>query len=362
MNLSEIERIELLIIVGFGDRKRTHSEACDVFNDNHPNRPPISRSTVSRTVQRFDELKTVKNRSVLGRPKTTTNDDISLQVLLDVTETPQTSVRQLAVDHDVCEGSIRKILKKSKLHPYKPHLVHELLEDDFDRRLQFAEIIMERTDADQNFARNIVFSDEATFMLNGSVNRHNCRYWHSDNPHVKLEIHTQFPKKLNVWCGILNGNVIGPFFIHGTLSSVSYLQLLQNQIIPKIKEIKPNPLNPQALHQDVWYQQDGAPAHFGQQVRAFLNFTFPGQWIGRRGAIEWPPRSPDMTPMDFFFWGYLKSVVYRDRPTTLNELEARIRIAIANIPPAYLQNSLGAFVDRLRYCQEVNGQQFEHLL
>ena len=362
MKLSEIERIELLIIVGFGDRKRTHSEACHVFNDSHPNRPPISRSTVSRTVQRFDELKIVKNRPTPGRPKTATSDDIALQVLLDVADTPQTSLRQLAADHDVSEGSIRKILKQSKYHPYKPHLIHQLLEDDFDRRLQFAEIMTERTEGNQNLVRNIVFSDEATFMLNGSVNRHNCRYWHASNPHVTLEVHTQFPEKLNVWCGILDGNVIGPFFIRGTLTSVGYLELLQNEIIPKIKEIKPHPINPQALHQDVWYQQDGAPAHFGQQVRIFLDQNFPGQWIGRRGPIEWPPRSPDMTPMDFFFWGYLKSVVYRNRPRTLDELEARIRNAIANIPPAYLQNALGAFVNRLRYCQEVNGQQFEQLL
>lgn len=43
---------------------------------------------------------------------------------------------------------------------------------------------------------------------------------------------------------------------------------------------------------NVWFQQDGPPPHFGLQVRQFLNHTFPGKWIGRRGTTEWPPRSP----------------------------------------------------------------------
>lgn len=74
--------------------------------------------------------------------------------------------------------------------------------------------------------------------------------------------HTKFLEKLNVWCGILDRNVIGPCSKHGTLTTVEYLELLQNQIVPKIKEIKHNPLNPQALHRDVWNQQDGASQHF----------------------------------------------------------------------------------------------------
>uniref|UniRef100_A0AAX7UMF9 Uncharacterized protein n=1 Tax=Astatotilapia calliptera TaxID=8154 RepID=A0AAX7UMF9_ASTCA len=49
-----------------------------------------------------------------------------------------------------------------------------------------------------------------------------------------------------------------------------------------------------------FFQQDGAPPHYGCQVRAFLDEQFPGKWIGRRGPVEWPPRSPDLTPLDFY--------------------------------------------------------------
>lgn len=90
--------------------------------------------------------------------------------------------------------------------------------------------------------------------------------------------------KVNVWMGIIGHNFIGPFFINGNLTSEVYLELLRGQIIPQLEIIYPNRRN-------IWFQQDGAPAHFGLEVRQFLDQMFPHQWIGRRGEIEWPARS-----------------------------------------------------------------------
>ena len=45
------------------------------------------------------------------------------------------------------------------------------------------------------------------------------------------------------------------------------------------------------------------PFHWALTVRESLNNSFPQRWIGRDGPIAWPPRSPDLTPLDFFFWG-----------------------------------------------------------
>ncbi|KAJ8916403.1 hypothetical protein NQ315_014614, partial [Exocentrus adspersus] len=59
-------------------------------------------------------------------------------------------------------------------------------------------ILFSRLDfGDSNFLNNIVFSDEATFCLNGSVNRYNCRYWSQKNPHWIQECHSQNQGKLN---------------------------------------------------------------------------------------------------------------------------------------------------------------------
>jgi hypothetical protein len=72
---------------------------------------------------------------------------------------------------------------------------------------------------------------------------------------------------------------------------------------------------------------------------------FPDRLIylrGRHGLshlshLQWPPRSPNLAPCDFFLWGYLKSLVYVDRPRTLAHLKNNIRDAIANIPIDMLQ-------------------------
>ena len=57
------------------------------------------------------------------------------------------------------------------------------------------------------------------------------------------------------------------------------------------------------------------PATLAQSSHRFLNETLPQRWIGRTGHKDlalhsWLPRSPDMTPCDFFLWGYVKERVY----------------------------------------------------
>lgn len=77
----------------------------------------------------------------------------------------------MAVDNDVSKFAVLKLLKKEKYHPYKIQLVQELNDDDPDRRLQFCETIMNLHHANERFHHQIVFSDEATFCINGTVGR-----------------------------------------------------------------------------------------------------------------------------------------------------------------------------------------------
>ena len=147
---------------------------------------------------------------------------------------------------------MRNILKSINFHPCKVHLLQELNEDDPDRRYEFCEIMMGRNDRDPLFLYNTAFSDEATFTLKGEADRQNCRYWSDSNPDLMLESHTQYPRKINVWAGILNDTLIGPFFIDGNLNALAYEELLRNQIVLRIREITGDNF------QNIWCQQDGA--------------------------------------------------------------------------------------------------------
>ena len=60
------------------------------------------------------------------------------------------------------------------------------------------------------------------------------------------------------------------------------------------------------------------------EVRNWLNEKCPDKWIGKRGPIEWAPRSPDLTQLDFFLWGYLKQKVYKTPIKYLAELRLKI--------------------------------------
>lgn len=358
--VNERERIEILMMIGYGDRMRTQLEVSELFNNKYPNRAPISQSTISKIEKKYRDLGHVRDNYVKGRP--TISEDVQLNVLLSVEENNHKVSRAIADENKISQGSVLNYLHKNKWHPYKVQLVHELNEDDPDRRMQFCEIMMERCIDDPQFSRRIVFSDEATFCLNGTVNRQNFRYWATENPHWIMECHTQYPQKVNVWAGIIGNRILGPFFFDGTLTGERYLEFLEFDLIPALAVVYPNPEDPDIPNDSLWYQQDGAPAHFTRPVREYLDSVFPGRWIGRRGPIEWPARSPDLTPLDYYLWGYLKSKVYINRPNNIDELKTRIRQEMRLIEPQIVHNVLQEFEDRLGYCQDVGGGQFQHLL
>lgn len=359
MQLLERERIEVLMMIGFGDRVRSQEEVCNLFNENHPDRPPITRSTVSKIESKFRRYGHVRDLPK-GRPPRVSEETV-LNVLLETQDNPHTSITTISNNFNLSVGSVHKILKVNKYHPYKIKLVHELLEDDFDRRVQFCEQILEIHNQHLNFITNIIFSDEATFTLNGHVNRQNCRYWATENPHWMQECHTQRPQKINTWAAIVRNRIVGPYFFEGTLNGEDYLNFLQFELIPALAVLFPNPQDPDIPNNEIWFQQDGAPPHYSIAVRQFLDATFPNRWIGRRGPIEWPPRSPDITPLDFFLWGYLKSKVYLNRPNNIDDLKERIRQEIRLISPEVIENVQRETLNRLQKCLEVNGQQIEHM-
>jgi hypothetical protein len=99
--------------------------------------------------------------------------------------------------------------------------------------------------------------------------------------------------------------------------------------------------------------------HFANAVRAWLDKNFPGHWVGQHGPHKWPARSRDLTPCDFFLWGWAKDEVYRTNPRTLKELEARIQDVIINVPLNFLQKTVDFIPDRLRKLVNVTGAYIE---
>ncbi|GFV69906.1 transposable element Tc3 transposase [Trichonephila clavipes] len=164
-----------------------------------------------------------------------------------------------------------------------------------------------------DFHKRILFSDEAHFWLNGYVNKQNCRIWSEANPQVYVETPLQ-SEKLTVWCASWASGIIGPYFFKNdeshnvTVNGDRYGAMITNFFIPDLN-------NHDVL--ELWFQQDGATCHTARATDDLLKDTFGDRLISRFGPVNWPPISCDLTPLDYFLWGYVKSLVYADKPQTL---------------------------------------------
>ncbi|GBM40765.1 hypothetical protein AVEN_157907-1 [Araneus ventricosus] len=77
-----------------------------------------------------------------------------------------------------------------------------------------------------------------------------------------------------------------------------------------------------------------------------------------RPPIPWPPRSPVLAALDFF-WGYIKNIVYSENITDISHLKRRIIAAIETVTPQMLHNTWRLIDYRLDVCRATNGAHIE---
>ena len=149
---------------------------------------------------------------------------------------------------------------------------------------------------------SLLIGDEASFAINGEVNTQNVRQYapKGHQPAFNFE-RSNSRVHLTVWAAVCgNGLIIGPYFFDGNVNGNAYLRMLNEFVFPQLAEH----LNNQYWEggfRGLWWAQDGAPAHRLIAVRDRLIDVFgSNRVIGLGHDVEWPPRSPDLTPCDFF--------------------------------------------------------------
>ncbi|GFX44215.1 uncharacterized protein TNCV_4120111 [Trichonephila clavipes] len=175
-----------------------------------------------------------------------------------------------------------------------------------------------------DFHKRILFNDEAHFWLNGYVNKQNCRIWSEAYPQVYVETPLH-PEKLT---GALYG-LVESFFKNDEG---------QNEL---------------------WFQQDGTTCHTARATIDLLKASFGDRLISRFGPVNWPPRSCNLTPLDYFLWGYVKSLVYADKPQTLDHLEVNIH---ADIRRQMLEKVIENWTSRLDYIRASRGSPMPEII
>jgi hypothetical protein len=347
--------VEMLLL--YGECGRNARAAATMYGQRHPGVQQPSKTTILLTVRRAQRTGSVARVNPPGRPRTATNEANSAAVLAYVHVNPHTSSRDIEQQSGVSSRSVLRILHSNRFHPFHVHC-HQGLEDrDYPCRVDFCNWLTLNIEQQDDFLSNILWTDESQFTRDGVVNTHNAHYWSVENPHWLRETRHQVNWRVNVWCGILGDRIIGPVFYQGTLNGGRYRQMILEGVVDELVDELPL-----ASVRQLWYQHDGAPPHFLAAVREHLDTTFPDKWIGRGGPVHWPARSPDLSPLDFFLWGYVKDRVYKTQPTDVADLERRIREACATVTPDMLAAVHSSTEHRAQYCIGEEGRHFEHIL
>jgi hypothetical protein len=349
------EYADILFVYGFcnGNSRRAQRR----YQELYPNRRLPSPYVFGNTFRRLRETGSVLTERPNAGAGVIRRVSVDERILAAVEIDPSTSIRRLALQYNVSRQRISRILHGENMHPYHHTPVQELLPNDFVIRLEFCKWLLERSLKDNHFINRILWTDESQFTRDGITNFHNLHTWASSNPHSRRQRSFQRRFCVNMWAGVIGNRLIGPFKLPPRLNSTNYLEFLQNDL-PGLLEDVP-------LHQRVssYFQQDGAPAHYGREVKDWLDEKYGGRWIGRNGPIHWPARSPDLTVLDFFIWGRMKEIVYSSEITTLTELEQRISEASLQVRQELSRANIHNEIQkRALACVQNEGGHFEHFL
>ena len=112
----------------------------------------------------------------------------------------------------------------------------------------------------------------------------------------------------------------------------------------------------------LWFQQDGATPHTAVETRKLLSEKFEDRLISLKASHIWAPHSPDLSPLDFFLWGYAKDNVYKNKPTSISELKQEITMFMRAISADTCKAVIQNFAVRVRECLLHHGNHIEHVI
>jgi len=164
---------------------------------------------------------------------------------------------------------------------------------------------------------------------------------------METHFHSRF--SVNICCGIVGSQFIGPFVLEERLTSGRYLRLMEDDL-PVLLDVRLH------IRRELWLQQVGTP-HFHSRVTAFLDQNFHSRWL----CTAWPPA---LTPLDCFLWESMNFLVYAVESNTRAELLNRIMDAYAhtrNDKPSVTW-SVASFSRRATVCIDNKRSHFQQIL
>lgn len=272
-----------------------------------------------------------------------------------VTKNPSQSLRKMAKDLDISRTALTKVVKNTlHLKSYTRRKAQILTEDNKTARKERSKILLNRLkkSGENGFGgKNLIFfSDEKNFTQDQKCNSRNNRWLASDPSEVPVVSKTKFPQTVMVLGVVSNeGDVMPPFFFEKGLkvNAQVYVDVLRDHVKPWMDTI--------AKGRKYTFQQDGAPAHTAKLTQDWCEANLPN--FLRKD--EWPPSSPDLNVLDYYFWGVMEGVVNASAHSNMESLKRTIVQAFDGADRDMLKRACSKFRTRLECCIEANGNFFE---
>lgn len=248
---------------------------------------------------------------------------------------------------------------------YRQPVGQMLEEHHYDMREQFALKFMHMIHNNQLLPENVIWTDECMLSVGPHINRQNDGRWLKRGEQLDEEWGIQTSQHYETaHCFVAlhsNIGVIGPYFVEEfsvnqrkTLDSDSYIKMLTEIIVPELREKLGDSFNTS------WYMQDGASCHTSAKTISYLKSVFGSRIISQNtDKLIWPPHSPDLNPLDYWFWATIRELIFHHNPKNKAQLKIIADQVCKRITATQVSKAIGDFEIRIRAVKELRGAHFE---
>lgn len=252
---------------------------------------------------------------------------------------PETSIRGIARDLQVSEGTIRTVVHEDiRYQSYVRRKGQFMSAKTQEQRLLRAKRLLNKLKHPEEPGLLWFFSDEKNFDQDQKVNRRNDRWLCADPSGVPRVMHTKFPATVMV-LGVVSseGHVMPPhFFPQGLrVNAAAYIEVLETVVKPWIDSVR--------NARPYVFQQDSAPAHKARTTQDWMATHLHDHITPNL----WPPNSPDLNPLDYYTWGIVEREANRHPHTTIGSVKAAISRVMSDIPQDHVIRACQRFRSRI---------------
>lgn len=269
-----------------------------------------------------------------------------------IDEEPTTSIRNLAARFGVSDGTMTTLVHEDlRCKSYKLRIRQALNAAQKKKRLDRARALYDAVRYD-DLRKIRFFSDEKMFSVEQTVNHQNDRWLAREPASIPIVERDKYPAHVHV-LGVVSseGDVMPPHFFEDreTVNQFVYHRVLETVVVPWMNQV--------ARGRPYVFQQDGAPAHNSNLVQNYLRSSGDVSSFWDKNA--WPPNSPDLNPLDYYFWSVIERESNKRKHSNKDSLRDAIREAFANIPREQCKLACARFRSRLLQVIEAEGGWFE---